>query len=103
MYSVSWSELDFDRLLARTEKAFDLPWIREIVGSAKRVGRILGRAYVAPDPICVARLKRSHDDPVRTVQPGITRRLALGAVGSPRAESGVKVSRRGSRVADDRA
>jgi len=51
MYSVSWSELDFDRLLARTEKAFDLPWIREIVGSGKRVGRILGRAYVAPDPI----------------------------------------------------
>src|SRR5207244_1984781 len=33
MYSVSWSELDFDRLLARTENAFDLPWIREIVGS----------------------------------------------------------------------
>src|SRR5213592_1356448 len=38
-------------VLARTEKAFDLPWIREIVGSGKRVGRILGRAYVAPDPI----------------------------------------------------
>src|SRR5437867_12148896 len=54
MYSVSWSELDFDRLLARTEKAFDLPWIREIVGSAKRVGRILGRACAAPDRQSVA-------------------------------------------------
>ncbi|TLZ68568.1 MAG: NAD(P)/FAD-dependent oxidoreductase [Methanobacteriota archaeon] len=51
LYSVSWSELDFDRLLARTEKAFDIPWIREIVGTGKRVGRILGRAYFAPEPI----------------------------------------------------
>src|SRR5207244_350786 len=51
LYSVSWSELDFDRLLARTETAFEFPWIREIVGSGRRVGRIMGRAYFSPEPI----------------------------------------------------
>ncbi len=51
MYSVSWSELDFERLLTRTERAFNLPWIRAIVGTGHRVGRILGRAYFVPDPI----------------------------------------------------
>lgn len=54
LYSVSWSELDFERLLARAKRAFDLPWIREIVGSSRRVGRILGRAYFAQDPIANA-------------------------------------------------
>ena len=51
LYSVSWSELDFDRLLALTEMAFELPWIQDIVGSGQRVGRIMGRAYFSPDPI----------------------------------------------------
>jgi flavin-dependent dehydrogenase len=54
IYSVSWKVLDFEQLLARTEKAFDLPWVREIVGSSRRVGRILGRAYVVPDPAAEA-------------------------------------------------
>jgi flavin-dependent dehydrogenase len=51
LYSVSWGELDFEALLSRAEKAFDIPWIREIVGSSQRVGRILGRAHFVSDPI----------------------------------------------------
>lgn len=54
LYSVSWGELGFEALLSRAEKAFDIPWIREIVGSSQRVGRILGRAHFAPDPIAGA-------------------------------------------------
>lgn len=57
IYSVSWSELNFERLLACMEKSFDLPWVRDIVGTGRRVGRILGRAYYAPDPIADA----THD------------------------------------------
>jgi flavin-dependent dehydrogenase len=54
LYSVSWGELDFEALLSRAEKAFDIPWIREIVGSSQRVGRILGRAHFLSDPIAGA-------------------------------------------------
>jgi flavin-dependent dehydrogenase len=54
LYSVSWGELDFDALLSRAGKAFDIPWIREIVGSSQRVGRILGRAHFVSDPIAGA-------------------------------------------------
>jgi flavin-dependent dehydrogenase len=54
LYSVSWSELNFERLLACADKAFEIPWIREIVGSSRRVGRILGRAYFTADPIATA-------------------------------------------------
>jgi flavin-dependent dehydrogenase len=53
-YSVSWGELNFEALLSRAEKAFDIPWIREIVGSGQRVGRILGRAHFVSDPIAGA-------------------------------------------------
>jgi flavin-dependent dehydrogenase len=51
IYSVSWKELDFDRLLASTEGAFGLPWIREILGTSRWVGKIHGRAYYMQDPI----------------------------------------------------
>lgn len=54
IYSVSWNELDFERLLARTEKAFDLPWIREILGTSRWVGKIHGRAFFQRDPITQA-------------------------------------------------
>jgi flavin-dependent dehydrogenase len=55
IYSVSWKELNFERLLARTEKAFDLPWIREILGTSRWVGKIHGRAYFQQDPIAQSR------------------------------------------------
>ncbi len=51
IYSVSWTEMDFDRLLVRTECAFDLPWIREILGTSRWVGKIHGRAFYLRDPI----------------------------------------------------
>ena len=54
IYSVSWKELRFERLLAMTEAAFELPWIRELLGTSRRVAKIHGRAYYAEDPISEA-------------------------------------------------
>lgn len=54
IYSVSWKELDFDRLFSRTQKAFDLPWIREILGTSRWVEKIHGRAFYRADPIATA-------------------------------------------------
>ncbi|SRR5712691_11787638 len=51
IYSVSWKELRFEALLERTEGAFKLPWIRELLGESRWVSKIHGRAYFAPDPI----------------------------------------------------
>lgn len=54
IYSVSWSEFDYGRLLADVHKAFEVPWIREILGTSTFVGKIHGRAHVLPDPIASA-------------------------------------------------
>ena len=54
IYSVSWSELDYGRLLARVERAFGIPWVRDLLGPARRVGRIHGRASYVQDPIARA-------------------------------------------------
>lgn len=51
IYSVSWTELDHARLLSCAESAFDIPWVRELLGSSRRVGRIHGRAFYLEDPI----------------------------------------------------
>lgn len=54
IYSVSWSEFDFDRLVARVRRAFEVPWIREILGTSTFVGKIHGRAHFVRDPIARA-------------------------------------------------
>ena len=51
IYSVSWTELDYTRLLSCAESAFEIPWIRELLASSRRVGRIHGRAFYVEDPI----------------------------------------------------
>ncbi len=51
IYSVSWSEFEYDRLLARVHKVFEVPWIKEILGTSTFVGKIHGRAHFLRDPI----------------------------------------------------
>ncbi len=51
IYSVSWTELRFEKLLAMTEAAFEIPWIRAILGTSRWVSKINGRAYFVRDPI----------------------------------------------------
>ncbi len=51
IYSVSWKEFRFAKLLATTEAAFEIPWIRAILGASRWVSRINGRAFFARDPI----------------------------------------------------
>lgn len=51
IYSVSWSEFDYGRLLARVHKAFEVPWVKEILGTSAFVGKIHGRAHFVRDPI----------------------------------------------------
>ena len=54
IYSVSWSEFDYGRLLERVHRAFEIPWIHEILGTSTFVGKIHGRAHVVRDPIAHA-------------------------------------------------
>src|SRR5437773_1548851 len=54
IYSVAWGELGYERLLAMAEAGAAKPWVRAILGSSKRIGRIYGKAYFAQDPISTA-------------------------------------------------
>ena len=54
IYSVSWSEFDYARLLARVHKAFEVPWVKAILGTSSWVGKIHGRAHFVRDPIADA-------------------------------------------------
>lgn len=54
IYSVSWTELRFGTLFAMTEAAFEIPWIRTILGTSRWVSKINGRAFVSSDPIAAA-------------------------------------------------
>jgi len=51
MYSVAWRELGYDRLLKMAEAGASRPWVKDLLGSSKRLGRIHGKAYFATDPI----------------------------------------------------
>ncbi len=51
IYSVSWTDLDYQGLLAMFEKAIRAPWIRQILGTSRRMDKIHGRAYFAENPI----------------------------------------------------
>ena len=59
IYSGSWTDLDYDRVLAMAKKAFERPWVREILGSSRWVDKIHGTAYYARDPIATAVRDRS--------------------------------------------
>jgi len=54
IYSVAWGELDYDRLLKMAEAGASKPWVMDILGSSKRIGRIYGKAYFTLDPIANA-------------------------------------------------
>jgi flavin-dependent dehydrogenase len=54
IYSVSWTELHFEKLLEMTEVAFGIPWIRDILGKSAWTAKINGRAYYSADPIATA-------------------------------------------------
>lgn len=50
IYTVSWRVLPYEELLAKVDRAFRLDWIRNILGTAHRVGRIYGKGYYHPNP-----------------------------------------------------
>jgi len=54
IYSVSWTELRFNKLMAMTQAAFEIPWIRTILGGSRWVSKINGRAFFVEDPIATA-------------------------------------------------
>ncbi len=54
LYGVSWRELGYDRLRRSVEVATGRPWVREILGSSRRLGRIHGAAHFSPDPMAAA-------------------------------------------------
>ena len=53
-YSGSWTDLDYERVLAMALRAAQRPWIREILGTSRQVGKIHGRAFYTQDPIASA-------------------------------------------------
>src|SRR2546425_276480 len=54
IYSGSWTDLDYDRVFGLAEKAVEIPWVREILGTSHWVDKIHGTAYYARDPIATA-------------------------------------------------
>ena len=54
IYSGSWTDLNYERVLGLAEQAFHRPWIREILGASRWADKIHGRAYYARDPIATA-------------------------------------------------
>lgn len=50
IYSVSWGELEYPRLLRLFESAIRAPWIQRILGTSRRIEKIYGRAFFAEDP-----------------------------------------------------
>jgi len=54
IYSVSWKELRYEPLISLVEDAVGIPWIKEILGTSRRVGKIHGHAYFVKDPIASA-------------------------------------------------
>ena len=54
IYSGSWTDLDYERVLAMATRALERPWIKEILGSSRWVDKIYGRAFYARDPIASA-------------------------------------------------
>ena len=53
IYTVSWRSLPYAELVAKVDRALRLDWVREILGTATKVGRIYGKGYFHPDPYSV--------------------------------------------------
>ncbi len=54
IYSGSWTDLDYDRVFGLAQSAFELPWVREILGTSRWVDKIHGTAYYERDPVATA-------------------------------------------------
>ncbi len=54
LYSVSWRESNHDRLLEMAVAGSRRSWVREILGSSRRLGRISGKAYWSSNPVAAA-------------------------------------------------
>lgn len=54
LYTVAWTDLDPASLRRRVAAAEGLPWVRDLLGSSRRVGEIEGGAYFSGDPIAEA-------------------------------------------------
>jgi len=56
LYSVSWQEFDYRRLLQMVVACVKQSFVREILGSSRRISSIRGKAYCAPNPVLTADL-----------------------------------------------
>ncbi len=54
LYTVAWTDLDPPSLRRRVAAAERLPWVRELLGTSRKVGEVEGGAYFAEDPIADA-------------------------------------------------
>ena len=54
IYTVSWRALPYGELVEKVDRALRLDWVREILGTATRVGRIYGKGYFHSDPYSIA-------------------------------------------------
>ncbi len=54
LYAVSWTDLDLESMRNRVEAAVRIPWVRDLLGSSRRLQRIECGATFARDPIANA-------------------------------------------------
>ncbi len=54
LYAVSWTDLDLESVRRRVDAALRLGWVRELVGSSRRLERVECGASFARDPIAHA-------------------------------------------------
>lgn len=54
VYSCAWATIDYNELLRMVDRALRLGWIRDLLGSAKPVGRIFGKGYFDANPYAMA-------------------------------------------------
>ncbi len=50
IYSCAWGGVPYREVLRMVDRALGLDWVRELMGSAKRVGQIFGRGYYSENP-----------------------------------------------------
>lgn len=51
LYACAWTSIPYADLLRKVDRALRLPWVRELLGDAKILGRIYGKGYFREDPL----------------------------------------------------
>ena len=51
VYACAWGPVAYGDLIARVDRALRFPWVRELLGRAKLLGKIYGKGHFRDDPL----------------------------------------------------